>query len=404
VTERSARWRLVFLLTSALFLGLALTVLVVGVFPFERMLHEWVLRVVPAAAVPPSFALTKLGSERFIFLAGLIILAALPLGLLGRWWLWIAVVIAATWLEGVAKDLVGRPRPMSFRPGFPSGHATQAAAFYFLLAYLAGGIFPSRRWRVVAWALAGSTVAVVAATRIVLQAHWPLDTVGGALLGLALVAGAAWWHEEHARVTDEATGPTRTWVAWLERRKDFIPIPFYAVLFLTPPFVDEEALLDHLCDVIGLLIVVAGVLIRMWAVGQLRVPQRRHGSGDSLVTTGPYAYVRHPIYVANALIGIGVALLAENAAALLVIPAVTCVLYRLIVPVEELRLREVFGPAYETYRARVPRWMPNRLPLAGDSSRLWAWTALRQDYRAVLTTTILVVIAEVSESLPHLLR
>jgi protein-S-isoprenylcysteine O-methyltransferase Ste14 len=311
----------------------------------------------------------------------------------------VAVVIASTWLEGVAKDIVGRPRPVSFRPGFPSGHATTAAAFYFLLAYLGGTIFQRPRWRTVAWVLAGVTVALVAVTRIVLQAHWPLDTVGGTLLGLALVAAAAWWHETHSLAANETTAPARTLVAWLDRKKDFVPIPFYAVMFLTPPFVaDEWSLLDQVIDVVGLLVVVAGVLIRMWAVGHLRL----EGSERTLVTTGPYAYVRHPMYVAHALIGLGAALLAESVPALIVIPAVTCVLYRLIVPAEEMRLRAVFGDAYDAYRARVPEWLPNRLPAAGEGSHLWA--ALRHDYQAVLTTTMLVVIAEASESLPHLLR
>ena len=400
----ATRWRLVFLIATALFIGLGFAVFAAGVFPLERALYEWVHRVVPAAAIPASFTVTKLGSERFVFLAALVILALLPARFLARWWLWIAVVLGAAWLEGVAKDIIGRPRPVSFRPGFPSGHTTTAAAFYFLLAYLAGRIFPGRRWHATAWVLAVLTVATVAVTRVVLQAHWPLDTIGGAALGLALVAAAVWWHEGHPYRAGALTGAWPAFLAWLDKRKEIVPIPFYAVLFLMPPFVGEDSPLDLVFDVAGAVVVAAGVLLRLWAVkepGLLRGPD---GGTAGLVTTGPYAYVRHPMYVANALIGIGVGLLAESAAALVVIPAVMCVVFRLVVPLEEARLLDRFGEAYTNYCARVPRWMPNDLRPKGRSSPQSVWTALRLDLRFALASALLALIAQLSESGPHLLR
>lgn len=393
-----------FLIAAAAFLGLSTAVVVAGVFPVERAIYEWIHHVVPTAAVPAAFTLTKLGSERFVFLAAIVILVLLPTRLLVRWWLWVIVVIAATWFEDVAKVIIGRPRPVSFRPGFPSGHTTTAAAFYFLLAYLSGRILPRSRWRTGAWVLAVSIVATVAFTRVVLQAHWPLDTIGGAALGLTLVAAAAWWHEHHPAAVPAPGTARRKFAAWLSKGIDVVPVPFYGALFVTPPFVGEDSPLDLVCDVAGAAVILVGICLRLSAVRQPGLRPSAAGDDSVLVTTGPYAYVRHPMYVANVLIGIGIGLFAENVAVLVVIPAVLCLMYRLIVPLEEEQLLARFGPAYERYRAQVPRWIPTDLRRKARTRPQSVWTALHLDRRSTLTTTVLAVVAQISESWPHLLR
>jgi membrane-associated phospholipid phosphatase len=54
------------------------------------------------------------------------------------------------------------------------------------------------RHRTTRWLLragAALAIALVALSRVALQAHWPLDTAGGFTLALACVAAAVWWHE-----------------------------------------------------------------------------------------------------------------------------------------------------------------------------------------------------------------
>ena len=79
--------------------------------------------------------------------------------------------------------------------GFPSGHVTAAAAFFVMVAYLGEKSLASRRARITLWALAALVILLVGIARVVLRAHWPLDAVGGAALGVACVAAAAWWNE-----------------------------------------------------------------------------------------------------------------------------------------------------------------------------------------------------------------
>ena len=101
----------------------------------------------------------------------------------------LAAGVAAWLLAKVVKDIVFRERPAAILDdvnlhgataagrGFLSGHA----AIVFALAVLVTPYLP-RRWRWAPWAVA----AVVAFARVYVGAHFPLDVVGGAGLGLLL--------------------------------------------------------------------------------------------------------------------------------------------------------------------------------------------------------------------------
>jgi protein-S-isoprenylcysteine O-methyltransferase Ste14 len=258
------------------------------------------------------------------------------------------------------------------------------------------------------WLVAITTILAVAISRVVLTAHWPLDTVGGAALGLMCVAAAVWWHQNHPPVPVPSRASRSTWFAfqdWIDRGKDMLPIPLCAVLFLTPPFVAEESVLDVLFDAAGVMLICAGLALRAWAVANAeRLFHSTEAPDAVLVTKGPYAYVRHPTYVANCVIGLGVGALAENAIALALVPAVFCLAYgRLIVPREEVHLRARFGAAYDEYCERVPAWVPE-LRRRGEPGFRLSWRALRLEAPAVVGAGLMAIVAEVSEFLPHVFR
>ena len=77
---------------------------------------------------------------------------------------------------------------------FPSGHATEAAAVYGMLAFVLASRTPRLRRKASAWACAVVIVAVVGITRLYLGAHWLTDVLGGWLFGslwfLAVVAAS----------------------------------------------------------------------------------------------------------------------------------------------------------------------------------------------------------------------
>jgi len=118
---------------------------------------------------------------------------------------------------------------------------------------------------------------------------------------------------------------------------------------------------------VGLIAVGSAVLVgcaidfvlRGWGTPAPYDPTRR------LVRGLLYSRVRNPMYVGGTLILLGEAL-AFRSPALLVYAVVAWVAWHLaVVFVEEPGLRRRFGPEYEAYARRVPRWIP-RLRGGGD--------------------------------------
>lgn len=75
-----------------------------------------------------------------------------------------------------------------------------------------------------------------------------------------------------------------------------------------------------------------------------------------LITTGPYAFVRHPMYLGVITAGIGGLLLYRTWAMLLFAVAMFGLTIR--ARREESTLAAEFGAAWEAYRRRVPAWLP----------------------------------------------
>jgi S-adenosylmethionine-diacylglycerol 3-amino-3-carboxypropyl transferase len=79
---------------------------------------------------------------------------------------------------------------------------------------------------------------------------------------------------------------------------------------------------------------------------------------DALLSTGPYALVRNPIYLADLVAFTGFALCLPPIGLLL--PVLLCLHYTQLIGYEEISLRREFGPEYSVYQSRVPRLLPGR--------------------------------------------
>ncbi len=77
----------------------------------------------------------------------------------------------------------------------------------------------------------------------------------------------------------------------------------------------------------------------------------------NLVTHGPYAYTRNPMYVALTLLTAGLAIGADLPWALLMVPVAVLVTDRHVIAREEVHLAHVFGDAYRAYCTRTRRWL-----------------------------------------------
>ena len=190
------RWRITFLGSAGVFLALALLVRSWGVLPGERLIYDAIVGWTSPTGVSIFKVIRYLGTWKFLLPATLLLIWLAPAEARRRWWLWAGVMVFASFVEGVAKEIIGRPRPGGHAFGFPSGHVTAAATYFSLLAYLMSQRLKDRAFFV--WTAAWVTVAMVGIARIVLRAHWPANVLGGATLGLAAASAASWWHEQHA--------------------------------------------------------------------------------------------------------------------------------------------------------------------------------------------------------------
>lgn len=103
-----------------------------------------------------------------------------------------------------------------------------------------------------------------------------------------------------------------------------------------------------------------GLLGFVWALAAIwgrRTTVNPYKAASCLVTGGPFAYSRNPIYVSDWLIYLGVTLLLGTLWALLLAPLVWWVMRHGVIAHEEAHLLAKFGDEYRAYQARVRRWL-----------------------------------------------
>ena len=105
---------------------------------------------------------------------------------------------------------------------------------------------------------------------------------------------------------------------------------------------------------------VVGLLLRGWAAGTIHKDQ-------SLATSGPYALLRHPLYVGSLLVGAGLAVAGGRWFFLPLFLALFALVYGRTIRWEEGEMDERFGAAHEEYRRTVPRFVPRIRPYAPAS-------------------------------------
>jgi protein-S-isoprenylcysteine O-methyltransferase Ste14 len=144
---------------------------------------------------------------------------------------------------------------------------------------------------------------------------------------------------------------------WLFRHRTALPLPFAAAILglragLAPP--------STVLVAAGVVVTLAGELLRMWGVHHIgAISRTRADRLGPLVSSGPFAMVRNPLYLGNIAIWIGFALTARLVWLAPVILILLGLEYHAIVRWEEQLLESRLGEAYREYASRVPRWTPH---------------------------------------------
>jgi len=143
--------------------------------------------------------------------------------------------------------------------------------------------------------------------------------------------------------------------AWLFERRTWLPLPLAIALLLIPARRD----ISPPAFLLGAAVVALGECIRLWGVHHIgAISRTRSDRLGPLVSTGPFALVRNPLYLGNIALWVGFALALRL---LWTVPIIIVILgfeYHAIVRWEETLLESRRGEEYRAYVARVPRWLP----------------------------------------------
>lgn len=111
----------------------------------------------------------------------------------------------------------------------------------------------------------------------------------------------------------------------------------------------------------GMLLITGGELLRIWSVAYIGKETRsREVFAETLVTAGPYAYLRNPLYLGNMLIYTGATIIADiwMPYFLLLVWIYFAIQYWAIIRLEEEVLTETFAEDYARYKSQVPSFLP----------------------------------------------
>ena len=186
-------------------------------------------------------------------------------------------------------------------------------------------------------------------------------------------------------------------------RDALFPIVLLTIAFGTRPSLSGGSVAtDHLVDAIGIGVALLGESLRVLVIGLVYITrggQNRQVWANSLVDTGMFAHSRNPLYVANLLLFVGLAIVHNGWAMYLLVVPFFVFAYVCIVAAEEQYLYGRFGEAYTDYCRQVPRWLPSLRGLSNTlRSTEFDWLkVLRKEYGTPFAWTSGVLILLVWE-------
>ena len=139
-----------------------------------------------------------------------------------------------------------------------------------------------------------------------------------------------------------------------------------------------------------------GEWIRFWGVAHAGGATRTRNVGaPELVTSGPFGYVRNPLYIGNMVMYAGAAVIANVWIPYLVLGVLFyfAFQYYFIVKLEEQKLQELFKDEYTKYTRSVRRFVPHLRPVqAPNPSQPNFIDALRSEKSTFMSFSTIVVL------------
>ncbi|HQJ74529.1 MAG TPA: isoprenylcysteine carboxylmethyltransferase family protein [Bacteroidota bacterium] len=154
---------------------------------------------------------------------------------------------------------------------------------------------------------------------------------------------------------------------FLFKNRSYTPLPFLLVMVIFAK--------PNLYSMItGFLIALLGEMIRFWGVCYIGSESRTTGKvgGTKLLVSGPFAYVRNPLYVGNILIYMGIGVMSNALFPYLIIFGFIFFVfqYYFIIIEEEKYLKDEFKEDYIEYYKSVRRFIPKLRPYKKSNNKI----------------------------------
>ncbi|HNP98926.1 MAG TPA: isoprenylcysteine carboxylmethyltransferase family protein [Bacteroidia bacterium] len=189
---------------------------------------------------------------------------------------------------------------------------------------------------------------------------------------------------------------------WLFKRRGQIPVFLFlmaipAVYFARFNYVNHW--MNHFINYFAVLLSVLGFVVRAYTIGT--TPRGTSGRNtenqvaESLNTSGIYSVVRHPLYLGNYLMWIGIVVYTHNISFVIIVSLMYWLYYERIMFAEERFLERKFGQTYLDWSLQVPAFLPKWSSFRKSTIPFSLKSVLRREYSGVLATVIGFVYVEI---------
>jgi len=188
--------------------------------------------------------------------------------------------------------------------------------------------------------------------------------------------------------------------SWLFRWRSFVPLVLLGIMLppslahMRMPFGSHEfhRIWEFTCLGISLL----GLAIRCATVGFVPIGTSGRGTtrlrANSINTTGLYSLVRHPIYLGNYLVGLGVTLVWFDWWAPVIYSLCFWLYYERIILVEERFLRSKYPAEFDYWASKTPAFIPTFSPLERWTAPSLPFSLVSMVRREYSTLVLIIVL------------
>jgi protein-S-isoprenylcysteine O-methyltransferase Ste14 len=188
---------------------------------------------------------------------------------------------------------------------------------------------------------------------------------------------------------------------WLFKRRGYMPVILFLLAVPAIYFTDYHSMnakLEHVVNWTSVFLSAFGFLIRAYAIGT--TPRGTSGRNtdkqvaEKLNSSGIYSIVRHPLYLGNYLMWIGIVLFTKNYYFVIIVSLLYWIYYERIMIAEERFLEKKFGEEYLRWSLKVPAFIPDFTQYRKSEIAFSLKSVLRREYSGVLATVIGFVFVE----------